>query len=273
MNLRLPFSVDHQRKKTKVVVLPFEIYLMLVTSVEFEALLPDEQKMRLIKAKAAFERDNKFLSSVYHEDYLKHPYVRMLTGPDVQKFFCKLLSLNYQECKNLLQLEAGSFEEYFADLDLFWNEKFIEPGEGEAVDRMRVVLFCQACIKAQYQRRQDKDILRAKLDDFARREIEALESVVLQQKVQQNEMQQEIDRLATRVEELERDLLQEQERKLVLVPKDPFHMLGLEQGNDSAVEARAKVLMKALHPDRTGTNDTAYLFDMILRARDMITKD
>ncbi len=271
--IRLPLSVDHQKKKASSVHLPFALYLGLVSSVEFEEVLPQELHLKCRKLKEAFFAQNTFFSAEYDRDYERSGYVRFLTGPDVHKFLCKLLSLNYQTHKDVLQAPAGSFQEYFADLSLFWNEKYVEEKATEKLNGIREAVFCFSCVKSQYTRAMEKQNLMAKLDDFARQELAERDRKV-------EELQRQNQQLETRLQkaEAERAALHEkiqdvQEAKLVLVPGDPHHMLGLETGcMNSKVEKQAKKLLKALHPDKSGMAETAYLFDMVIKARDMVLK-
>lgn len=270
--IRLLVSIDHQKKKATTITLPFFLYLHFVTSSEFEVILPAALQERCLKLKIDFLAENQFFSDEYANEYERAPYIRFLTGPDVHKFFAKVLSLNYQAHKHMLQEQAGSFSEFFSDLNLFWNSKYqVDVGAGDE-ESLREALFCQACIQTQYVRLSEKNTLREKLGDFAKNELAAKEAEIKKLKRQLTKAKNDV--MDTKAESLtlEARLQEAEEKNMVLVPSDPHYMLGLQPGHREAVEARAKALMKALHPDKSGTSDTAYLFDMVLKARDMIIK-
>ncbi|MDV7340156.1 hypothetical protein RYZ26_11165 [Terasakiella sp. A23] len=270
--IRLALSIDHQKKKAMSVHLPFPLYLHFVTSAVFEKILPEDLKEKYHKAKDKFLSENKFFSEEYEKEYVRSPYIRLICGPDIHKFFGKVLSLNYQTHQNLLKENAGSFAEFFADLDLFWNEKYRKTG-GQLDERaLREVAFCQACLQTQYQRMTEKQVLRDKLGDFAKQEIKDCEDEIKRLKQALSEAKNDRDVAQAELERLQAELHKTQEANLVLVPSDPHYMLGLKEGYPDEVEKRAKTLMKALHPDKTGSADTAYLFDLIVKSRDMILK-
>ncbi len=269
--IRLILSVDHQNKKTRALDLPFSLYLHFVTSTAFEEVMPEDMQTKCYTLKKQFFVENKFFSDEYKDDYIRNPYVRFLTGPDVHKSFAKILSLNYQTHKQILQLEAGSFLEYFSDFDLFWNEKYQVNLENGQEDDLRAALFCQACLNTHHGRVREKKNLRARLGEFAKNELAEKEAEIARLKRELVAKEQEIEKLSAKVSGLRDEIREVEEKNLVLVPSDPHYMLGLQPGSQD-VETRAKVLMKAIHPDRSGSQDTAYLFDMILKARDMIVK-
>ncbi len=270
--IRLPLSIDHQKKKAISIYLPFFIYLHFVTSQEFETLLPDALAQRLKKAKAHFFQENRFFSDAYQDDYVRHPYIRLLCGPDVHKFLVKVLSLNYQTHRPLLNEEAGSFTEFFADFDLFWNDNFRSKGEGLDEGQLRDVLFCQACIRTQYERINEKKTLRDKLDDFAKAELAAKEDKIQRLEKKLQSLREELADMQGARDQAVEELAHAQRQNMVLVPSDPHYMLGLQPDEADKVEKRSRALLKALHPDRTGTPETAYLFDLIVKSRDMALK-
>jgi len=96
-------------------------------------------------------------------------------------------------------------------------------------------------------------------------EIKKLKRRLHQSKVEIEDLKSETILLETKVQNAE-------EKNIVLVPSDPHYMLGLQAGHSNRAEEKAKNLMKILHPDRSGSNETAYLFDMILKARNQILK-
>ncbi|NVK17630.1 MAG: hypothetical protein HWE30_02915 [Methylocystaceae bacterium] len=271
--IRLLLSIDHQKKKTYGLNLPFFIYLHFVTSKEFETVLPEGLQEKCLTAKKHFYQENKFFSEEYMVDYKRSPYIRFLTGPDVHKFFAKLLSLNYQPHRHLLRENAGSFTEFFADLDLFWADKYRKKGDGIDEQTLRDVLFCQACLQTHYQRIFDKKNLRDKLDDFAKSELIAREEEIAVLRQEMADLKRHLKRKEHHCKTLQQQLDQAQEEKIVLVPGDPHHMLGLASDEKGRVEKRAKALLKALHPDKSGTSETAYLFDLIVKSRDLALKD
>lgn len=265
MYIRLPLSIDHQKKKAVSLRLPFSLYLHFVTSEEFEAILPLDLQEKCRSLKRAFYAQNRFFSDEYRAEYERSPYIRFLTGPEVHKFFSKLLSLNYQAQKHVLSAPVGSFEEYFSDIGLFWNEKYkIE--EADAIGQeLRSTLFCRACIDAQYQRVTEKKNLQDKLDSFVKSELAAKD-----QKIRQ--LNRKLEEAQSKCRDLEDDLAREQVKNIVLVPSDPHYMLGLHPNQEDEVEKRAKILLKILHPDKSGSAESGFLFDMVLKARDMILK-
>lgn len=265
MQIRLPLSVDHHKKKAVSLHLPFSVYLYFVTTPTFERILPDALRTKGQGLKQRFLSENRFFSEEYQKEYERSGYIRFLTGPDVHKFFVKVLSLNYQAQKDVLRAPAGSFQEYFADLNLFWNAKYVDEATGSDPVLLREALFCQACLQAQYLRVVEQDDLREKLDDFAKQELAARDAKI-------KHLQAEVTRLRDQCDDLQAELGQEREKNIVLVPDDPHYMLGLHPDQSAAVEKRAKALLKVLHPDRSGSDETAYLFDMVLRARDTILK-
>jgi hypothetical protein len=267
--IALPFSIDHQRKKTKTVHLPFSLYLHFILSDEFAAILPNQLKDRFDKARASFEKEHAFLNSEDMVLYEKTPFIRFICGPDLHKFFTKLLSLNYQDHKALLETPAGSIEEFFSDLTLFWNEKYSHHQTQDDA-AMRDCLFCAACIQSHHQRISLRDQLKDKLDQFAKDEIKALEEAKKMAKEEVLRLKEHITILQDQLREKETALKEEQQKQIVLVPNDPYHMLGLVTGHKEQVEQRSKSLLKALHPDHSRTGDTAFLFDMVIKARDMI---
>ncbi|WP_135076860.1 hypothetical protein [Terasakiella sp. SH-1] len=270
--IRLPLSVDHQKKKARSIELPFALYLHFITSDEFEAILPKELKAKAEKSKKTFLAQNQFFSEEYQAEYERSGYIRFLTGPDVHKFFAKILSLNYQAHQNLLQEQAGSFQEYFSDLKLFWNGKYHREIKGADFSHLRQALFCQACLRTQHKRMTEKQTLYDKLGDFAKQEIKAKELEVKRLKQELRQTQQETQHLQEKCEGVEQELAKVKEDNIVLVPSDPHYMLGLDPKSAQDVEARAKILLKTLHPDRSGSHETGYLFDMVVKARDMILK-
>ncbi|SCA57662.1 hypothetical protein MTBPR1_60175 [Candidatus Terasakiella magnetica] len=270
--IRLPLSVDHQKKKALSIELPFAIYLHFITTGEFEEILPKELKKKAQGLKKAFFAENQFFSEDYQHEYERSGYIRFLTGPDVHKFLAKVLSLNYQTHKNILQENAGSFQEYFGELKLFWNQKFHRATQDLTQESIREALFCHACVQTQHARLSEKTKLFDKLDDFAKQEIKAKELEIKRLRQKYSELEDDLHELRVKNEKLREDLAKAHEANMVLVPSDPYYMLGLETGNDKAVEARSKILLKALHPDKSGSADTAYLFDMVLKARDMVSK-
>lgn len=270
--IRLALSIDHQKKKAYALQLPFFIYLHFVTSEEFETILPDALRKKCLTAKKRFWAENQFFSEDYMADYKRSPYIRFLTGPDVHKFLAKVLSLNYQAHRHLLRENAGSFTEFFADLDLFWADKYRKTGAEIDEQALRDVLFCQACLQTQYHRINEKKNLRDKLDDFAKSELSAREKEVAQLKQEVAELRDSLKQTENQVQTLRQQLTQAQEEKIVLVPSDPHYMLGLASDETGRVEKRAKALLKALHPDKSGTSETAYLFDLIVKSRDLALK-
>ncbi len=270
--IRLPLSIDHQKKKALTIELSFSLYLQFVTSAEFEAILAPALQEKCLKAKKAFLAENKFFSEDYWDEYKRTPYIRFLSGPEIHKFLVKVLSVNYQSHKDLLSVEAGSMAEFFSALDIFWNDKyFIDSAEGET-QQWRDGLFCYACIQDHYNRVQEKKTLRARLGSFAKKELSEKDKEIARLKKQIKDMKKDLQDQQMRLEEVQDRLALEQEKNIVLVPSDPHYMLGLTPEQSSKVEERAKVLMKVLHPDKSGNAETAYLFDMILKARDMIIK-
>ncbi len=266
MFIRLPLSIDHQKKKALSLQLPVSLYLHFVTSEAFEATLPQALQEKVRSAKRTFYEQNRFLSDEYRAEYERSAYVRLLSGPEVHKFFSKLLSLNYQAQKHVLNAPVGSFEEYFADLTLFWNDKYKSDEQEACLKDIRAGLFCRACIEAQYQRVMEKKNLHDKLDTFAKSELAARDQKIRQLSRQLEDMQE-------KYLNLEEELVQEQVKNIVLVPSDPHYMLGLHPSQGEEVEKRAKILLKILHPDKSGRTESGYLFDMVLKARDMILKD
>jgi len=265
MRIRLPLSVDHQKKKAMSVYLPFSLYLHFVTWDAFEAILPDGLREKAASLKESFSAQNRFFSEDYKKEYERSPYIRFLTGPDVHKFFAKILSLNYQTYQHILRAPVGSFQEYFAELNLFWNAKYTDELEVDAPEDLRTVLFCQACIQSQYQRVMDKKTLNERLDEFAKDQLREKDRQIKAQK-------REIQKLKMQYNDLKAELSQMKEKNVVLVPSDPHYMLGLHPDQSNKTAERAKILLKVLHPDRSGTNESGYLFDMIVKARDMILK-
>lgn len=270
--IRLPLSIDHQKKKAISLHLPFFIYLHFVTSQEFETLLPDALAQRLKKAKAHFFHENRFFSDEYSDDYVRHPYIRLVCGPDVHKFLVKVLSLNYQSHRHLLREDAGSFTEFFADFDLFWNDNYRSKGDGLDETQLREVLFCQACLRTQYERINEKKTLRDKLDDFAKAELAAKDQEITRLKKKLGNLRDDLAEAQAKRDEALEELATAQRQNMVLVPSDPHYMLGLQPDEADKVEKRSRALLKALHPDRTGTPETAYLFDLIVKSRDMAMK-
>ena len=121
-------------------------------------------------------------------------------------------------------------------------------------------------------RHTEKEKLFEKLDRFAKDEIQKRDRQIKSINEQSARQKKKIDTLEEEVLHLQNLLLEEQENKIVLVPSDPLYMLGLTQGQEDKAQSRAKSLLKSLHPDRTQNKDTAFLFDMILKSRDMILK-
>lgn len=265
MRIRLPLSIDHQKKKAMSLYLPFSLYLHFVSCDSFEAILPDGLREKAASLKEVFNDQNRFFSEDYKKEYERSPYIRFLTGPDVHKFFAKMLSLNYQTYQHILQAPVGSFQEYFADLNLFWNAKYTDDLVGENLEDLRTVLFCQACIQSQYQRVMDKKSLHERLDEFAKDQLREKDRQIKTQK-------REIQKMKMQYNDIKAELSQMQEKNVVLVPSDPHYMLGLHPDQSNRAPERAKVLLKVLHPDKSGTNESGYLFDMIVKARDMIIK-
>lgn len=272
MNIRFALSVDHLKKKTVSISLPYFLFLRLITSNEFEAILPDELKDRCSELKKTFFAENQFFSDEYADDYAKSPYIRFLTGRDVHAFLCKVMSLNYQSCQHLLKDEAGSFSEYFSELNMFWNQKFTEDGSKSNEVGLREALFCHACVQVQFGRVQERLTLPDKIDNFAKQELAAKEAEIVNLKSELRNVKGQIKKAEMEHVFLQEKLLSAEEKNIVLVPSDPHYMLGLQPGHVDGVEARAKALMKVLHPDKSGSTETAYLFDMVLKARDMIVK-
>jgi|GEM_PF-1825111 len=272
MNIRFALSVDHLKKKTVSISLPYFLFLRLITSDEFEAILPDGLKERCSELKKSFFANNQFFSDEYADDYAKSPYIRFLTGRDVHGFLCKVMSLNYQACQHLLKDEAGSFSEYFSDLNMFWNQKFIEGGTDSNEARLREALFCHACVQVQFARVQERLTLPDKIDEFAKQELAAKEAEIVKLKRKLAKAKSQLKKAEEDQTSLQEKLLDAEKKNIVLVPSDPHYMLGLQPGHEDEVIARAKALMKVLHPDKSGSTETAYLFDMVLKARDMIVK-
>ena len=270
--IRLPLSVDHKKKKSVSVTLPFFLYWHFVTSNEFEVILPDELQTRCMQLKLAFMAQNQFFSDEYTAEYERAPYIRFLTGPDIHKFFAKVLSVNYQSHLHILREKAGSFGEYFSDLTLFWNTKYQNELKDVNEKALREALFCQACIQTQYVRVNERKNLREKIDDFAKKELAAKDSEIKKLKRQLLKAKAKVEDTEIALADMEAKLMREEEKNIVLVPSDPHYMLGLQPNHNDAVDARAKALMKALHPDKSGSPETAYLFDMVVKARDMIVK-
>lgn len=271
MMIRLPLSVDHQKKRAIAIQLPYGLYLQFVSSPSFQAILPESLREKAVQLKKTFFKQNSFFSEDYRAEYEKSPYIRFITGADLHKFFVKLLSLNYQQHKETLSVRPGSFEEFFADYHLFWNAKY-KSDQVFDEDLIRQALFCAQCIETQYARFMEHQKLSQMLGDYAKSEIAARDEEIKRLKNNLSEMEGEAERLEQKNAELQARLDREIEKKMVLVPSDPFYMLGLEPGNKQALDARSKVLLKALHPDKTGTDQTGYLFDLILKARDMASK-
>jgi len=270
MNIRFDLVLDHVKKKT--VSIPYFLFIRIVSSDEFETILPQDLKERCSSLKKLFFKNNQFFSDEYSDEYAKNPYIRFLTGRDIHTFLCKVMSLNYQACQHFLKDEAGSFSEYFSDLNLFWNKKQTE--EIKQIDEtlLRDVLFCHACVHIQFSRVNERLTLRDKIDVFAKQELALKEAEIKKLKHDLSKSKKQIKALRSKQIDLEENLVQAEEKNIVLVPSDPYYMLGLQPGHDGGVDGRAKTLMKILHPDKSGSVETAYLFDMVLKARDMIIK-
>lgn len=268
--IRLVVSVDHHKKKTISIDLAYGLYLQFVTSAQFVAILPEDLQQKYHILQRNFEAENKFYSDEYRKDYERHPFIRLLNGPDVHKFFAKVLSLNYQRYKDLLHIPAGSFLEYFVDFDLFWNERFVSNIKAGDDEQTRATLFCQACVFGQFERVNEKMNLKSKLNRFAKQELAARDEEISRLNQELNDVCSEKEKLVGEIQELEARLRHVEEANMVFVPGDPYHMLGLRSGDEKAVDDRAKTLMKALHPDKSGSNETAYLFDLVLKSRELI---
>jgi DNA repair exonuclease SbcCD ATPase subunit len=137
---------------------------------------------------------------------------------------------------------------------------------------LREALFCHACVQTQFQRVNERATLRDKIDDFAKQELAAKEVEIEKLKRELKKTKHKMAQAQSLQEDLQEKLLKAEQKNMVLVPSDPHYMLGLQPGQAALVESRAKMLMKVLHPDKSGSSETAYLFDMVLKARDMITK-
>ena len=122
--IRLPFSTDHQKKKLRLIEIPYSFYLQLVCSSRFEHILAKPLKETYQRLKYDFLERNQFLSDDYLEDYQSEKFIHFINHADIHKFFCRLLSLNYQEKRHLLDLPVGSIAEYFASHDFFGNDKY-----------------------------------------------------------------------------------------------------------------------------------------------------
>jgi len=265
--IRLPLSVDHARKKMRVVQVPYDLYLQTVDQTWFQALLPQDIRAVVQAAKKNFERDNQFLSTDYQADYERAPYVRLLMGPQVHKAVVKMLSVNYQAHKDWLDRPAGSFADYFGTLDLFWKPDALVPHmSAHTQDRSREVVFFLLTLKDQSARITERATLLEKADAAARDEIARLRQTLDATERRQTDLDAEVTDL--------KDALQKAETaRMILVPSDPIHMLGLpEDSNADTIQTRAKSLLKSLHPDKSGTPDTAFLFDLIVKARDNALK-
>lgn len=270
--VRIVFSTDHSRKKTRSVDIPFGLYLDFVTSAQFETILPKTLKPSFAKAKAAFKKDNPFLNWSEADQYAQSPYVRMVTSEAVHKFLAKVLSLHYQSQKHLLDQEVGSLSEFLNEEPTFWNETYLKRTRLDDLGALQGSIFCWGCLKAQYDSLREKEILKSRLPDFAKAEIKAKDEEIKKLQSRLKSMEQELESREGEIAALQADLDQANQQNIVIVPGDPYHMLGLPEGVRGQVGERSKSLMKALHPDKTGTNETAYLFDMVKKARDMIVK-
>lgn len=272
MNIRFVLSIDHLKKKTLSIDLPYFLFIRIVTSSEFIAVLPEALEKRCRLLKASFFAKHQFFSDDYANEYADDPYIRFLTGRDIHSFLCKVMSLNYQKLKHHLKDEAGSFREYFSDLDMFWNEKFTQHALAKNETALREALFVQACVQEHYLRVTERQSLREKLGAFAKKELATKEDEIQNLKRELVQERAKIESSLIEQERLHGKLEEAKQQNLVLVPSDPYYMLGLLPEQKDQVDARAKVLLKSLHPDKTQSPDTAYLFDVILKSRDQILK-
>lgn len=267
--IRLRISIDHSRKKMREVMVPYPLYLQAVTSSWFQKILPADLGAKVMHARTAFEKTHRFFSDDYRQDYERSSYVRLMVGPQVHKFVIKVLSLNYQDHKDLFDVPVGSFAEYFGGVSFFWDKQFLQFQDAET--KTRDVLFFWSSLKNHAARLTEREELLARIDDVAKAELAAQQDAIDRLNTALEHVQAEKRELANKLSDLEGELDKAQQDNLVLVPSDPVYMLGLApSASKSDIQARATSLLKALHPDKSGTHDTAHLFDMVMKARSQI---
>lgn len=264
-----PFKTPDEKGRQTAVKLPYFLYLQLVQSREFEQILPGKMRDQLLKAKEVFFAKNGFLSEDNLSDYRGSPYVNFLLGRPLHAFLGHLFAQGYQDHHYLLSVKAGSFSEFFADLQWFWSKKYVQQAEQISEGSLRDVVFIFSVIYSRHAEVTRTQILEA--------EVKAYAKDILAQKDQQ------IADLKTQVRQLEKDNADQQqaldayrqrdEDRVVVIPGDPHHMLGLsERASVDKVTQTSKALLKILHPDRSGDDVSGYLFDMVVKARDQILK-
>lgn len=264
--IRLRISTDHSRKKMREVKVPYPLYLQAVTSSWFQRILPADLAAKVRPARGVFEKTHRFFSDDYHQEYERSSYVRLMVGPQVHKFVIKVLSLNYQDHKELLDVPVGSFAEYFGDLSFFWDEAVLQSCEKEGI--AHDVLFFWTTLTAHAARMTAQEDLLTRVEGAAKTKLAAQKNKISTLQKTVEGLEAEKSDFESKLAQLEKDLEKAQQDNVVLVPSDPIYMLGLTP-NASLKERQARVtsLLKVLHPDKSGTHDTAHLFDMVMKAR------